>query len=200
MKKIVIASALIFSALFACQKPIELNEIVNSKPNSSRISDEGKGMQEFYYSANLVAIRDKDKDMVSAKIFEEFPEANELYDSYVGRKVKLTFISAPFSLVSYNNQQTFGFSGVRADPVTILDSVLNRFKVDCSRSDTRIQCIEPSKMENQINEAFAEAGYKILRTTVSEKGNIVLVIDNSPTQSSPITLASCIATIIQYFN
>jgi hypothetical protein len=204
MKKIIIASVLVFGTLIACQKPSELDEIVNSKPNSSRSSkddDSGTKEQDFYYSANLVAVRDIDMTDTYAKIFTEFPRANELYDSNVSSKVKLTFVSAPVSLLPYNNQQTFGFSGVRANPATILDSILSRFQVDCS-SDTnpQIQCISQSKMQEKVSNAFVEAGYKILRTDVSAKGNIVVVVDNSSARNSPITLGACIATVIAYFN
>jgi hypothetical protein len=206
MKKIIIASVLVFGTLIACQKPSELDEIVNSKPNSSRSSkpkeDEGGTKeQDFYYNANLVAIRDIDMTDAYVKIFAEFPQANELYDSNVSSKMKLTFISTPLSSLPYNSQQTFGFSSVRANPATILDSVLSQYQVDCSSdSNPQIQCISQSKMQEKVNNAFVEAGYKILRTDVSAKGNIVVVVDNSSARNSPITLASCVATIIQYFN
>jgi hypothetical protein len=206
MKKIIIASVLVFGTLIACQKPSELDEIVKSKPNSSRSpkpkeDDGGTKEQDFYYNAYLVAVRDIDMTDANVKIFSEFPQANELYDSNISSKMKLTFISTPVSSLPYNSQQTFGFTSVSANPATILASVLSQYQVDCSSdSNPQIQCISQSKMQEKVNNAFVEAGYRILRTSVSSKGNIEVVVDNSSARNSPVTLGACIATVIAYFN
>jgi hypothetical protein len=197
MKKIIIASVLVFGTLLACQKPSELDEIVNSKPNSSRSSKDDDGGTEtgFYYNATLFTTRNDNKNEAIAKLFDMFPGAEELYISNIQSKITLSFLTVSLPINANGNQRVFALNSVQAEPITILNGILSQFKVCSVSSNPQIQCISQTEMQTKISEAFISAGYNLSSVSVSTNGNIEVIIRRPDS-----TLASCVATIIQYFN
>jgi hypothetical protein len=196
MKKIIIASVLVFGTLIACQKPSELDEIVNSKPNSSRSSKDDNGGTEtgFYYNATLFTTRNDNKNEAIAKLFDTFG-AEELYVRDIDKKITLSFLTVSLPINANGNQRVFAFNSVQAEPITILNGILSQFKVCSVSSNPQIQCISQTEMQTKISEAFISAGYNLSSVSVSANGNIEVIIRRPDS-----TLASCVATIIQYFN
>jgi hypothetical protein len=196
MKKIIIASALVFGALFACQKPSELDNLVNSNPQSSRSSnDDNLGDDEdFYYNASLVAVKGEKNNDAFAKLFGEFPDASEIYEYNLNSKVRLNFLSVPLSSNLHEEVRAFSFRIVQ-EPITILDAVRRKYSVCAFNTNPQIECVTQREMQNMVFQAFVNAGYDVTNVNVSVNGNIVVTI-KKPTE----TLASCIATVISYFN
>jgi hypothetical protein len=196
MKKIIIASALVFGALFACQKPSELDNLVNSNPQSSRSSnDDNSGDDEdFYYNASLVAVKGEKNNDANNKLFEEFPSASEIYEYNLNAKIRFNFLSVPLSSNVPEPVRAFSFRIVQ-EPITILDAIRRKYSVCAFNTNPQIECVTEKEMQKMVFQAFVDAGYNVTNVSVSVKGDIVVTI-KSPTA----TLASCIATVISYFN
>jgi hypothetical protein len=196
MKKIIIASALVFGALFACQKPLELDNLVNSNPQSSRSSnDDNSGDDEdFYYNASLVAVKGEKNNDAFAKLFGEFPDASEIYEYNLNAKVRFNFLSVPLSSNVSEPIRAFSFRIVQ-EPITILDAIRRKYSVCAFNTNPQTECVTEKEMQKMVFQAFVNAGYNVTNVSVSVKGDIVVTI-KSPTA----TLASCIATVISYFN
>ncbi len=197
MKRILIASVLVFGTLIACQKPSELDEIVKSKPNSSRSSkDDGGGSGTgFYYNATLVVTKKDNKNEDIAKLFETFPGAEELYACDTGTKIGLSFLTSSSPIPSNGNQRVFALNSVQTEPITLLSGILSQFRVCSASSNPQVQCISQTEMQTKITQAFTNEGYNLASVSVSANGNIEIMIRRPDS-----TLASCIATVISYFN
>jgi hypothetical protein len=196
MKKIIIASALVFGALFACQKPSELDNLVSSNPLSNRSSnDDNSGDDEdFYYNASLIAVKGEKNNDANTKLFDEFPQASEIYEYNLNAKVRFNFLSVPLSSNLHEQTRTFSFRSVQ-EPITILDAIRRKYSVCDFNTNPQIECVTEKEMQKMVFLAFVNAGYNVTNVSVSVKGDIVVTI-KKPTA----TLASCIATVISYFN
>jgi hypothetical protein len=197
MKKIIIASALVFGALFACQKPSELDNLVNSNPQSSRSSNDdnsGDNENEFDYNATLVALKGEKNNDTFTNLFREFPDASEIYEYNLNAKIRFNFLSVPLSSNVPEPVRAFSFRIVQ-EPITILDAIRRKYSVCAFNTNPQIECVTEKEMQKIVFQAFVNAGYNVTNVSVSVKGDIVVTIKRPNS-----TLASCIATVISYFN